>query len=53
MDNKQGDDFYKKSGTHFIRKGIVGDHKNHMSPQMIERFDKWIEENTKGTDLKF
>lgn len=31
----------------FIRKGIVGDFKNIMSPETIEEFDKWIEENNK------
>lgn len=31
----------------FIRKGIVGDYKNHMSPEMEKQFDKWIEENNK------
>lgn len=25
----------------FIRKGIVGDHKNEMSAGMIKRFDDW------------
>ncbi|XP_066248128.1 luciferin sulfotransferase-like [Euwallacea similis] len=53
MRTPETEDFYEKSGTHFIRKGIVGDHKNYMSAEMIERFDKWIEKNTKGTDLAF
>ncbi|CAG9759670.1 unnamed protein product [Ceutorhynchus assimilis] len=53
VDNRQGNDFYNKSGIHFIRKGIVGDYINYMSPEMIEKFDKWIEKNTRGTDLKF
>lgn len=35
----------------FVRKGIVGDHKNYMTPELIERFDDWIEKNTKNTDL--
>nr|XP_018909916.1 PREDICTED: estrogen sulfotransferase [Bemisia tabaci]XP_018909917.1 PREDICTED: estrogen sulfotransferase [Bemisia tabaci] len=37
----------------FIRKGVVGDYKAHMNEEMIARFDKWIEENTKGTGLTF
>lgn len=37
----------------FIRKGQVGGYKEEMSPEMIERFDKWIQENTKGTGLRF
>ena len=28
--------------TEFIRKGIVGDHKNVMSDETIKRFDEWI-----------
>ncbi|CAG9770766.1 unnamed protein product [Ceutorhynchus assimilis] len=44
---------YTDTGNYFVRKGIVGDHKNHMTPALIEKFDKWIEENTRGTDLKF
>lgn len=35
-----------------MRKGIIGDHKNYMSPEMIAKFDKWIEENISGTDLE-
>ncbi|KAH1009132.1 luciferin sulfotransferase [Dendroctonus ponderosae] len=52
VDNKKGDDFYTKSGKHFVRKGIIGDYKNYMSPEMIARFDNWIEENIRGTDLE-
>lgn len=37
----------------FIRKGEVGDWKNHMTAQMSERFDSWIESNSKGSDLTF
>ncbi|XP_050304366.1 uncharacterized protein LOC126741932 [Anthonomus grandis grandis] len=51
VDNRQGSNFYEKSGKHFIRKGIVGDYKNYMSLEMIEKFDQWISKNTKGTDL--
>lgn len=29
----------------FIRKGIVGDYKNLMTPEVIAEFDKWIAEN--------
>ncbi|KAL1491372.1 hypothetical protein ABEB36_011979 [Hypothenemus hampei] len=53
MDSKEGEEFYEKSGTHFIRKGVVGDHKNYMSESMITRFDRWIDENTRGTGLQF
>lgn len=37
----------------FIRKGVVGDWKNFMTTEMAERFDRWTEENTRGTDLRF
>lgn len=26
----------------FIRKGIIGDHKNCMTAEMIKRFDEWM-----------
>ena len=28
--------------TEFVRKGIVGDHKNAMSEELIKRFDEWM-----------
>lgn len=37
----------------FIRKGQVGDWKNYMSDAMSDKFDKWIELNTRDSDLKF
>ncbi|XP_030749806.1 sulfotransferase family cytosolic 1B member 1-like [Sitophilus oryzae] len=37
----------------FMRTGKVGDYKNVMSEEMIERFDKWTKEHTKGTGLDF
>lgn len=37
----------------FIRKGKVGDWKNYMSNELSEKFDKFTEENLKGTDLAF
>ncbi|KAL7018258.1 hypothetical protein ACKWTF_010693 [Chironomus riparius] len=30
----------------FIRKGIIGDHKNSMSKEYIDRFDKWWSERS-------
>nr|XP_023014300.1 sulfotransferase family cytosolic 1B member 1-like [Leptinotarsa decemlineata] len=53
VENIQGKGYFEKAGVHFIRKGEVGDWKNHMSDDMARRFDVWIEENTKGTDLCF
>ncbi|GAB6023702.1 hypothetical protein CHUAL_008462 [Chamberlinius hualienensis] len=37
----------------FMRKGIVGDWKNHFSNEDNEKMDKWIEKNFGNTDLKF
>jgi len=39
-----------KKGT-FIRKGIVGDWKNHFDEETDQQWDKWIQENIEGTDL--
>ncbi|KAI9553518.1 hypothetical protein GHT06_021436 [Daphnia sinensis] len=38
---------------HFIRKGKTGDWKNHFSPELNERIDKWMQANLEGTDLRF
>lgn len=37
-------------GTSFkqMRKGIVGDHKNMMSEDIIKEFDEWIAKNDPG-----
>ena len=40
-------------GGNFIRKGKTGDWKNHFSPELNERIDRWIESNLAGTDLTF
>ncbi|XP_037084945.1 sulfotransferase 1C4-like [Pollicipes pollicipes] len=37
----------------FIRTGKAGDWKNHMSAEMSARFDRLLEEQLKGTDLRF
>ena len=42
-----------KDRGNFIRKGVTGDWKNHFAPEMSEKFDKWMAEKLKGTDLKF
>lgn len=33
--------------------GKTGDWKNHFSPELNKRIDKWIETNLVGTDLTF
>lgn len=37
----------------FMRSGSVGGYKQVMSPELIEKFDKWELENTKGTGFSF
>lgn len=37
----------------FMRAGKVGTYKQEMSEGIIEEFDKWTEENTEGSCLKF
>lgn len=44
------ENLYNKTG--FIRVGKIGEHKKEMSPEMIEKFDKWIYESIKGTDYE-
>ncbi|XP_032665688.1 luciferin sulfotransferase-like [Odontomachus brunneus] len=47
-ENRQEDPNYK-----FIRKGKIGDWINYMSEDLSQRFDKWTEENLRGTGLQF
>jgi hypothetical protein len=37
----------------FKIKGETGDWKNHFTPELNARIDRWIEKNLAGTDLKF
>ena len=53
MAKKNGPEFLQTSDLRFIRKGEVGDWKNHMSPEMAARFDAWSEEHLRGTGLSF
>lgn len=39
--------FVSSNQGEFMRKGIVGDYKNHMSPELDKKFDKWMEKNNK------
>ncbi|XP_067134025.1 sulfotransferase ssu-1-like [Centruroides vittatus] len=43
--------FSKKADGQFVRKGIVGDWKNHFSPEQERRMEERIKEKTKGSDL--
>lgn len=42
-----------RHSTKFIRKGQIGDWKNHMTKEISERFDEWIDLNSRGTGLEF
>ena len=44
---------YGKKTVKFIRKGQIGDWKNYMDDKMSDRFDDWIEKNTKPFGLDF
>lgn len=37
----------------FFRKGKTGDWKNHFTPEMNNRFNRWLHDKLKGTDLRF
>lgn len=50
---KDGVSWNEKTNNNFLRKGKVGSHKEEMSPAMIKKFDEWIAENTKNTNIKF
>ena len=43
---------YEDRGN-FIRKGKTGDWKNHFTPEMTAKFDAWLDQKLKGTDLQF
>ncbi len=40
-------------GASFIRKGVVGDWKNHFTPEFNKEFDEWLEQQLKGSDFKY
>ena len=46
------DNYIGKDGD-FMRKGEIGNWKEHFSPELNEKMDKWIEKHLKGSDLKF
>ena len=41
-----------KDGNTFIRKGIIGDWKNHFDEDMNKEWDPMIEEQLKGSGFK-
>ncbi|EDV43309.1 uncharacterized protein Dana_GF16584 [Drosophila ananassae] len=42
-----------ESSSKFIRKGQIGDWRNHMGNEMSERFDEWSERHIRGAGLRF
>ncbi|CAH1802423.1 unnamed protein product [Owenia fusiformis] len=51
--NHEGSPFFDFTRSKFMRKGIVGDWKNHFTVAQSEMFDVWIEEHIKQSDIKF
>ena len=43
----------EKGNGEFLRKGIVGDWKNHFSEEQLARFNAEYAKRMSGTDLKF
>lgn len=37
----------------FINKGVVGSHKEELSPEYKKKFDEWIQSNLENSDFKF
>ena len=41
-----------KGDLQFIRKGVVGDWKNHFSPESSAEWDQWIANEFQGTGIQ-
>jgi len=52
MKKNPATNLFKSGDREFIRKGQVGDWKNHFDEKGNEMFEAWILENIQGTDLK-
>jgi len=50
--NKTEEMPHRGDGPSFIRKGIVGDWKNHFTPEESKEWDSWIEQELKRTGLQ-
>ncbi|KAK2851586.1 hypothetical protein Q5P01_007862 [Channa striata] len=53
MVNGSLDEYLDLNISHFMRKGKVGDWKNHFTVQQNEQFDEDYEKKFKNTDLRF
>jgi len=53
--NKAGETglFFKWPHESFFRKGVVGDWRNHMTPEMARRIDAIVEDKLRGSGLTF
>lgn len=52
--NHEANNVPKNNDTEkFIRKGKIGDWRNYINREMSDKFDIWIEENTRGSNLVF
>ena len=47
------DKFRKPDGADFFRKGVVGDWRNHFTPEQNAEFDAVYAEKMKGSGLDF
>jgi len=53
VSQKEIKDDSKTDAPVFMRKGEVGDWKNHFTPELEKKFQKWENKWLEGTDLKF
>ena len=42
----------KEYAEKFFRKGVIGNWSEYFHGKQLEDFNKWIEDNLKGTDIK-